>query len=63
VPLCGLLWNCTDTLPGIYWDELKHADPNGTLKSGTYSAAARVIKAALAEAEGVPKLALAGCQD
>lgn len=41
---CCLVWNCSDILPGSVFDELR-----GTLdmKSSTYAAAARAMKASL----------------
>jgi hypothetical protein len=47
---CGLLWFCTDALPGFEFEIVEeiaeyHAFP---FQVGTYAAAARVIKAALA---------------
>jgi hypothetical protein len=42
---CGLVWNCTDILPGEYVDLLADLD----FKRSTYSAAARAMRKYLAE--------------
>ena len=42
--VCGLVWNCTDILPGCWFQELQ--DCGLDLKRRTYAAAARAIKEA-----------------
>ena len=46
--LCGLLWNCTDILPGFWWDTacgLAEANRRDWPRSRTYGATARWLKA------------------
>jgi hypothetical protein len=43
--VCGLLWNCTDILPGSDFQDLQD---KLDLKRRTYAAAARAIKQAIA---------------
>ena len=42
--VCGVLWNCSDTIPRSEWDELKGADPYDELQGHSYAAAARFMK-------------------
>jgi hypothetical protein len=42
---CGLLWNCTDILPGWIVDEIEELG----LKSRTYAAGARAMRRSIAE--------------
>jgi hypothetical protein len=45
--LCGLLWNCTDILPGMWWDTvcgLAEAHQRDWPRSRTYGATARWLK-------------------
>lgn len=42
--LCGLLWNCTDIMPGISFSELSDAMD---IKRQTYAACARAMLAAI----------------
>lgn len=46
---CGLVWNCTDIIPGFYFDWLANG---AELEIGrrTYAACARAMKAAIVEA-------------
>jgi hypothetical protein len=47
--VCGLLWNCTDTLPGDYCRSLSDL-LDDDCRIGSYAQAARAVKAYLAEA-------------
>ena len=47
---CGLVWNCTDFLPGDVVDMLMEAGLD--LKRGTYAAAARAMHAATVAQRG-----------
>ena len=40
---CGLLWNCTDTMPGSYLDLLRDA-LGGENVRGTYAGCARAMR-------------------
>src|SRR6202040_2902773 len=42
----GLLWNCSDILPGDLFDQID--DHSGVLKSRTYASAARYLKSRIA---------------
>lgn len=50
--MCGLLWNCTDALPGSAFDALADAldEYDIPLKRRTYAAAARSMRAAIESA-------------
>ena len=43
---CGLVWNCTDIMPGTSFDILKD-DARLEMKSRTYAACARAMHAAI----------------
>jgi hypothetical protein len=45
--ICGLLWNCTDTLPGDSWDIAQDLPPDDVLMNNTYAAATRRLKKSL----------------
>ena len=40
----GLLWNCSDTLPGMVWKQACDLGADEVAKRGTYSAVARWMK-------------------
>ena len=43
--VCGLVWNCTDTLPGEAWDTLRNVNlTDEVVKTSTYAAAARALR-------------------
>lgn len=50
--VCGLLWNCADQLPGLLANQLRdlYRWPDEPPPSNTYGAAARRLKAMIAEA-------------
>jgi hypothetical protein len=45
--MCGLLWNCSDIMPGLLVDQLNDFArwPEDELKRRTYAAGARFLKA------------------
>jgi hypothetical protein len=49
--VCGLLWNCSDILPGETADKL--IDLGGEMRSRTYGAAARWLKGQVPDDRGV----------
>jgi hypothetical protein len=42
--ICGLLWNCTDVLPGDSFDIAQDLPPDDALMADTYAAATRRLK-------------------
>jgi hypothetical protein len=42
--VCGLVWNCTDTLPDAAWDTIRIVNLTGDMKLNTYAAAARALR-------------------
>jgi hypothetical protein len=44
---CGLVWQCTDILPGFAFDKIADEDLDLGLRSRTYAAAAHAISAYL----------------
>jgi hypothetical protein len=41
---CGLVWNCTDILPGLAWDSVEGTDLIEDVKHRTYGAVARAMR-------------------
>lgn len=48
--VCGLLWNCSDTMPGIDRDNLEGMLRDPEASCGSYARAARALKHAIGEA-------------
>jgi hypothetical protein len=44
---CGLVWRCTDTLPGLAFNMIANEDLDLGLRSSTYAAAAHAMAAYL----------------
>jgi hypothetical protein len=51
---CGLLWNCSDILPGSAWFTMELCDDGNLPHRRTYAAAARWLKNRIAEVRGAP---------
>ena len=47
--LCGLLWNCTDIMPGHACGDMQHVIDEFPNAGATYAQAARALKALIAQ--------------